>query len=237
MTGVAYLAGNNFYRAFYWNGTMSTVGVLPVGTNSIGFGINDGGRITGQSEIGGGAWQAFVWDGSGGMTGIPGLGGTNSYGRAINAGGGVTGQADVPGNTGSHAFYWDGVSAMQDLGTLGGTTSYGYGINGGGAVVGSSALTGGAVTHAFLWAGGVMSDLNNLLVNGGGWVLTEARGINDSGWIAGTGTVGGETHAFLLTPVEDTPEAGTVWVVGTGLAGLMAWRRITGERHGKGGRI
>jgi hypothetical protein len=35
-----------------------------------------------------------------------------------------------------------------------------------------------------------------------GWILQEGAGINDSGQIAGYGTLHGELHAFLLTPTE-----------------------------------
>lgn len=37
---------------------------------------------------------------------------------------------------------------------------------------------------------------------GSGWVLGEAYAINDAGQIAGYGNIGGEEHAFLLTPAE-----------------------------------
>ena len=48
-----------------------------------------------------------------------------------------------------------------------------------------------------------MTDLNlQLDSSGAGWVLTEARGINDSGQIVGTGTYGGANHIFLLTPAS-----------------------------------
>jgi hypothetical protein len=33
-----------------------------------------------------------------------------------------------------------------------------------------------------------------------GWVLTEANGINDYGWIVGQGLINGEYHAFLAIP-------------------------------------
>jgi hypothetical protein len=47
-----------------------------------------------------------------------------------------------------------------------------------------------------------MRDLNDLIPAGSGWTLTEARAINSSGQIAGTGLIGGERHAFLLTPTS-----------------------------------
>src|SRR5262249_29219537 len=53
---------------------------------------------------------------------------------------------------------------------------------------------------AFVWQNGLITDLNTLIDSGLGWVLQIATGINDNGQITGTGTVGGQTHAFLLTP-------------------------------------
>jgi probable HAF family extracellular repeat protein len=47
-----------------------------------------------------------------------------------------------------------------------------------------------------------MFDLNDLVPAGSGFVLEEATGINDSGEIVGTGTIGGATHAFLLVPAR-----------------------------------
>jgi probable HAF family extracellular repeat protein len=44
-----------------------------------------------------------------------------------------------------------------------------------------------------------MTDLNSLLPANSGWVLSDARGINDSGQIAGTGLINGRDHAFLYS--------------------------------------
>jgi probable HAF family extracellular repeat protein len=35
-----------------------------------------------------------------------------------------------------------------------------------------------------------------------GWVLNEARAINATGQIAGWGTINGQVHAYLLTPLS-----------------------------------
>ena len=63
-----------------------------------------------------------------------------------------------------------------------------------------------------------MQDLNNLVDLPPGVVLTTAYGINDQGWIVG---VASNNHAFLLTPIP-----GAVWLFGSGLLGLVGWRRF-----------
>jgi hypothetical protein len=67
-----------------------------------------------------------------------------------------------------------------------------------------------------------MRDLNTLIPPGSGWFLSSATGINDAGQITGTGSFGGPTHAFLLTPVA-VPEPGSLLLLGAAAAG-WAWR-------------
>lgn len=43
------------------------------------------------------------------------------------------------------------------------------------------------------------ADLNDLLPANTGWALNEARDINENGVIVGTGTIKGQTHAFVLS--------------------------------------
>ena len=54
--------------------------------------------------------------------------------------------------------------------------------------------------HAFLWRAGTMYDLNALLPKHSGWVLHDARSINNKGQIVGRGTFHGKIRSFLLTP-------------------------------------
>ena len=82
--------------------------------------------------------------------------------------------------------------------------------------------------HATLWNGATVTDLNSFLdasTVSAGWVLYEATGINDNGWIVGNASnslLGIQSHAFLLTPV---PEAETWAMMLTGL-GLVGWTTL-----------
>lgn len=72
---------------------------------------------------------------------------------------------------------------FTDLGHADDLGSRANAINGRGVVVGS------------------IMDLNTVESVPSGWVLTEARGINNVGQIVGLGGFGGSERAFLLTPV------------------------------------
>src|SRR5207248_2604803 len=110
--------------------------------------------------------------------------------------------------------------SLTDLGALG-TSSVGMGINSSGMVVGNyrDPL---ANPRAFLYDT-QMRDLTSLLASGSGWVLEYAYGINDSGQITGIGMIGGQEHAFRLTP-SAVPEPGGLLLAG-GAAAVWAWRR------------
>ena len=108
---------------------------------------------------------------------------------------------------------------MLDLGTLpGGKWSSATAVNTCGQVVGLSdsnaskhhgfVWQNGRLTsntaHAFLWSRDLgMIDLNDRISHPSrrDWLLTDARAINSFGQIAGVGSINGQTHAFLLTPL------------------------------------
>ena len=181
--------------------------------HSAAYGINDAGQVVGGSYTDiPGQFHAFRWQG-GGMQDLGTLGGEVSSAEAINEVGHVVGSSRLAGNTTTRAFLWDG--GMQDLGALGWTHSIAYDINDGGQVVG--ALQTGALSHAFVWADGQIQDLNNLIPASSGWVLSEARAINNRGRIAGFGQFAGQTRAFLLVPREYRwiNPAGGAWSLST----------------------
>ena len=91
---------------------------------------------------------------------------------------------------------------MHDLGNPGAFANVSaYSINSAAQVVGG-ADQGVSIGHAWLWQDGQMIDLNDRIPQHSGWVLMEARAINDLGQISGNGLVGDQQHAFLLTPTQ-----------------------------------
>ncbi len=123
---------------------------------------------------------------------------SDAYG--INDSGVVVGSMALSVGGARRAFrYTD--SGLEDLGTLGGTNSTAREINAAGVIVGES-LTSDDKTHAFIYRDGVMTDLNSFLPSGSGMELISASAINDNGQIVGQAIVGGEMHAYLLSPPE-----------------------------------
>lgn len=187
-------------HAVMWgSGGITDLGDLdPLWPNtSIAYGINDAGQIVGQSTTSDPLQlsHGFLWQ-NGSMQDLGTLGGDHSEAWGINENGQVVGLAKLADNTTFHAILWDG--ALQDLGALTFTNSIAWDINDKGQVVGT--LQTGQTSHAFVWADGQMQDLNNLIPANSGWVLQEARAINNKGKITGFGTINGQTRAFLLKP-------------------------------------
>lgn len=175
---------------------------------SAAYGINDAGQVVGGSYDASANYHAFLWQ-NGSMQDLGTLGGDYSSAEAINENGQVVGTARLANST-PHAFLWQNGS-MQDLGALTWGQSIAYDINDKGQVVG--ALQTSQNSHAFIWVNGHMQDLNNLIPANSGWVLQEARAINNKGRIAGFGTINGQTRAFLLEPnaYHWTNPSGGLW--------------------------
>ncbi|HHL40450.1 MAG TPA: DUF3466 family protein [Deltaproteobacteria bacterium] len=199
---VGYSSSSLGTRGFiYSGGVMSDLGSLDGGTWVSAKAINNLGQVVGVSEKGG-VQSAFLYEG-GVMKAVGTLpGGTSSVALDINDSGQIVGWSDS--QAGRMAFFYDG-SVMTGLGILqGGSWSEAYGVNSFGHVVGRSNSSQGW-SRAFLYRNGVLYDLNSLIPQGSGWVLQSAFAINDVGYIVGTGKVNSRQHAFMLTPVSNSP--------------------------------
>jgi probable HAF family extracellular repeat protein len=205
-------------RAFLYDGSMKNLGTLG-GSYSGAYGINTAGQVVGQSWTSTGATRAFRWTDTntngladpGEMIDLGALpGAASSHARGINDAGQVVGHCVTP----SHAFVWtdaDGdnvadAGEMLDLGSPDGS-SFANAINASSDIVGHHSPTSGP-SRALLWKKNDTSpvtyttyDLSSLIPSDSDWtVLLQALDINDSAQIVGYGTIGGQTHAFLLTP-------------------------------------
>lgn len=212
-------SGDPNTQAVIWSGgNIAGIGTLDGNSYSIADHINSYGQVIGSSasEAPNVHYHGFIWTPAtpNGTTGsiqdLGTLGGAFVDAFAINDSGDVVGDSFLSGTVGPigsrHAYLWtpttpNGTSGnMQDLGVLGGSVSYAFGINSQGRIVGGSQIADGDTTeHAFIYGNGAMSDLNNLIPAGSGWVLVRAIRINNSGMITGFGNSGGQTHGFLLT--------------------------------------
>jgi len=133
----------------------------------------------------------------------------------------------IPGS----AFLWDGgVTTLLGDPLIG---SHALALNEYGQIVGSTVVNGGTgETRATLWQGADRLDLNTLIDPEhleGGWYLSSANDINESGWIVGTARQAGTgaTCAFLLTPV---PEPATAALLLLGIVSVGLWSRRRAHR-------
>jgi probable HAF family extracellular repeat protein len=179
------------------DGVFTDLGTLG-GQSSYGMAIDDAGSMVGYSETGTGIVHAFLDDGIT-MTDLGTLGGATSTATAIDAAGDVVGYSQIASGD-RHAFLYSG-GVMTDLGTLpGGAYSKALGINNSGLIVGEANVTADQQNpFAMMYDGTTMINLNDLLPQDSGWMLSTATAINDNGQIIGTGDHDGLSHAFLMT--------------------------------------
>ena len=136
------------------------------------------------------------------ITDLGTLGGTKSDALDINNNNEVVGAAYLAGDNVYHAFLYSG-GVMTDLGVDGCTdpsarTSWAFRINDSGQIAGTSCflLPRGPTDRAFLYDAGVMTELGTL-----GGTASQARGINNSGHVAGSAALAGDvfSHAFIYS--------------------------------------
>ncbi|MCW5624592.1 MAG: hypothetical protein KIT73_07760 [Burkholderiales bacterium] len=191
--------------------------------------INNLGQIAGDGASPG--WEAreiFIVDG-GEIRSLGNLPGSR-YGIARD----INDAGQIVGVSGSFAFVSEpGGGALINLGSsLPGTTNEALAINNHGSIVGVFVDSAGDETYrsAFFYRNGVALDLSELQdVRDAGWTrILEAAAINDHGVIVGTGIIGGQERAFVLSPVPE-PYSYVLFAWGLMLLSLYTWRQA--QRH------
>lgn len=194
-------------RAFLWtpNAGMQNLGVLPGGSNSRAYGMNDFGQVVGRADTATSSSQAFLWDSTRGMIDLGALvGGSWSEAYDVNNAGQVVGMYGTGFNY--RAFLWDPVTGMQDIGDLPGGSEFGEarGINESGQVVGEGNTDGGV--RGFFWDSiNGMQDLGDLP---GGGSTSRAYGINDAGQVVGYSIATSGERAFRWDAVNGMQDLG-----------------------------
>ncbi len=189
--------------------TITDLGTLTGGDQSVGYAINASGQVTGKSTLTGSGsdTNAFLYTGGtmqnlGAIAAAPG-----SAGFGINASGVVTGATNVASGAPQHAFTYDG--SFHDLAPGSTSFSTGYGINSSGWVTGIADF--GGDFQAYRYTGTTLVSLGAL-----GGNESVGNGINSSGHVVGTAeNAQGRDTAFIYN--------------GTSMAGLgtLAGSRAT----------
>lgn len=207
------------FEAVIWepNGKVHELRPLKGDTVGYAFGLNAKGQAVGVSgqcvdthvppiSPGFGAPHGVLWEKDGTAVYLGSLGGGPfTVPGAINDRGAVAG-ASLSSEDGTvHPFLWTKEKGMQDLGTFPNAIVTGIvccgTLNNNGDAVGLTVDGTTFNVRAILWHDNQLWDLNTLIPASSGWSLQSAASINDAGVIAGWGTINGETHAFLATPV------------------------------------
>lgn len=179
-------------RAFEWrDGVLRDLG-LPGDAASAATGLNARGDIVGQAN-----GHAFLLrDGS--FQDLGTLGGASSIAKAVNDRGEIVGMAADAHGVPTAFLYAGSMRALPGPGD-----SAGVDISDRGVVVAS-----GEGYHGYLVSGTDVTRLDALAaVAAKGWHHLEPTGINDRGWIVGTGfDAGGNPRAFLLIPGVGTAQ-------------------------------
>jgi uncharacterized membrane protein len=177
--------------------TFTSLPLLPGAAVTQAAGINAAGTIVGGAVDSAGLESAFVLDAAGGFTVFSTPGWPNTEARAISGTGLIVGTSYAPdeaNKSSSVGFIYDPKQNAFTL-ILPGVSSdvVPQGINASGQVVGSYITANGSKKG---WLRALNGDITTFSVNGHG---TAARGINDSGQIAGfvTDPISGNIKGFV----------------------------------------
>ncbi len=193
--------------------------------------INDSGQIAGgllvQAPGAGYVSHAAVYQ-NGQVTDLSNSLGLKGSGDVVTA---LNNQGDMIITEGSgtknpaHYLYYDSHSNhLADLTTTaGGQNFIALALNNQGQIVG----------NGLLYSNGQFTSLQSLIPASSGWSNLVATAINDAGQIAGQGLIGGQEHAFLMSPEPmPVPEPLSLTVFGLGFALLGVRARLARSARG-----
>ena len=197
-------------QAFYWSldGGRNFIDILPGGTSSAAYGINNQGQVVGYSGSDAGN-RAFVWSADTGLVnlGILAIGDVASSANDINDVGYVVGTSTSA--TGKRSFLWSQDAGMVDIGdvTGGSNNVSATALNDLNQVTGSLLSADGTVSP-FLWdAASGVSDLGNLPT---GSDVGFGFDINNSTQVVGRSNTLDGDRAFLWLPDTGMQSLGTL---------------------------
>lgn len=152
---------------------------------------------------------------------------SQGQGYAINESGVMVGYSNG-GRGAAEASILHGDGSIDRLGNLDLSESWAMDINDAGDIVGQAFgpdKDGNWLSRAFIFTDGAMTPLDELVPTGTGWdSFTDARAINASGQIVGTGVYNGVIRGFILTP-QAVPEPASMVALGLGAAALLRRRK------------
>jgi probable HAF family extracellular repeat protein len=171
--------------------SVTDLGVLPGGSESAAYAVNDADQIAGTSDSGSSlSIHSFIYSPAKGMTDL-GLGSTGTSARALD----MNGSGLVAGYLGLQAFRWSTTGGLDLLGTPAGwANSFAFAINSNGQVAGSAS---GAFGN---------SERVARYTDGAGWKIlggtgedNVGNGINQWGDVVGTGLLDTLRQGLIYT--------------------------------------
>lgn len=173
-----------------------------IGSQGRAYGINASGQTAGSIDDG--TVKAVFWDDDGALRSLHKEGSSFSEAYGLNNATWIVGTylPDGAGKTAASSM----IRKSDEL--RAGLEAQSAAKGKDGSQYSEALSAGSADMRAFLWQGDNIFDLNEFIDEASGWVLLEARAINNAAQITGVGLLNGERRAFLLSPtINKAPTA------------------------------